>query len=113
MLFKHSLCPLSHSVNSACTGQKSILASVEKDFASKKKEEDAVLKAESTKLKELRKQVATLTASYIAKKCMAQEHWFQMELNKQRNAMNIMSHAAKLGNVVQTKAELLAQNQML
>ncbi len=72
MLVKHSLCPLFLPVNPACTGQKSILASVEKDLASKKKEEGAVLEAESTELKKLCKQVATLTASYIAKKHMAQ-----------------------------------------
>jgi hypothetical protein len=66
ILIKLALCPLSHAVNPAFTGQKSLLASVERDLASKKKEEGAVLKAESTELKELRKQVATLTASYIA-----------------------------------------------
>jgi hypothetical protein len=36
-----------------------------------------------------------------------------MELNKQRNTMNVMSQAAKLGNAAQTKVESLAQSQML
>jgi hypothetical protein len=110
ILIKLSLCPSSHAINPACTGQKSLLATFERDLASKKKEEGAVLKAESAELKELRKQVATLTASYIAEKCMVQEHQCNMELNKQRNMMNVMSHAAKLGNVAQTKAESLAQS---
>jgi hypothetical protein len=43
-----------------------VLASVERDLALKKKEESALLKSESTELKELRKQVATYTASYLA-----------------------------------------------
>ena len=54
--------PLSHAVDSARLGQKSVLASVERDLALKKKEESALLKSESTELKELRKQVATYTA---------------------------------------------------
>ena len=89
-----------------------MLASVERDLALKKKEESALLKSESTELKELRKQVATYTASYLAEKCTAQEHQQKMELNEQRNTMNVISHATKLGNVAQTKAESLAQGQL-
>jgi hypothetical protein len=35
-----------------------------------------------------------------------------MQLDEQRQMMNIVSHAAKLGTVTQTKAELLAQSQL-
>jgi hypothetical protein len=55
---KLALHPSSHAVNPACTGQKSVLASVEKELALKKKEQGALLKSESTELKELCKQVA-------------------------------------------------------
>ena len=36
----------------------------------------------------------------------------QMEINKQRQVMNVVSHAAKLGTAAQTKAEMLAQSQL-
>ena len=89
-----------------------MLASVERDLALKTKEEGALLKSESTELKELRKQVATYTALYLAEKRTAQEHQQKMELNKQRNTMKAIYHATKLGNAAQTKVELLAQGHL-
>lgn len=107
-----TLHPSSHALNPARAEQKSVLASVERDLALKKKEEGALLKSESTELKELRKRVATFTASIIDEKHTALEHMCKVELNEQRNKMNVISHAAKLGNIAQTKAESLAQGQL-
>ena len=63
-----TLHPSSHALNPARAEQKSVLASVERDLALKKKEEGALLKSESTELNELRKRVATFTASIIDEK---------------------------------------------
>ena len=100
-------------VVSSHTDQKSVLASVERELASKKKGESDVLKATQSDLKEARKQVNNVPNQLIGKKRVAhQGHQNQMELNKQRQTMTVVSHAAKLGTAAQTKAESLAQSQL-
>ncbi len=78
----------------------------------KKKEESEALKACQSELKECRKQVSNLTNQLIGEKRTAQGHINQMELNEQRQTMNVVTHAAKLGTETQTKAEMLAQSQL-
>ncbi len=71
-----------------------------------------MVKVTQLELKEARKQVNNLTNQLIGEKRVAQGHQNQMELNEQRQTMNVVSHAAKLGSVAQTKAESLAQSQL-
>ncbi len=70
-----------------------------------------MVKVIQLELKEARKQVNNLTNQLIGEKRVAQGHQNQMELNEQRQKMNVVSHAAK-GSIAQTKAELLAQSQL-
>ncbi len=63
-------------------------------------------------MKEVRKQVNNLTNQLVGEKKVEQGHLNQMALNKQSQTMNVVSHAAKLGTVTQTKAELLMQSQL-
>ncbi len=79
---------------------------------SKKKEENDALKVAQSELKEARKQVNNLTNQLIGEKKVEQGHLNQMALNEQRQIMNVVPHAAKLGTVTQTKAELLVQSQL-
>lgn len=88
------------------------MASYEKEIASKKKEESETLKACNSELKDCRKQISNLTNQLIGEKRTAQGHINQMELNEQRQTMNVATHAAKLGTATQTKAEMLAQSQL-
>ncbi len=99
-------------IPSLTTDQKSALASVERELALKKKEDSEALKAAQLDLKEAHKQVNNLTNQLIEDKCIVQGHQNQMELNEQRQTMNVVFHAAKLGTIVQTKAELLTQSQL-
>jgi hypothetical protein len=94
------------------TDQKSALASVERELASKKKEESDVVKVTQLELKEAHKQVNNLTNQLIGEKHVAQGHQNQMELSEQRQTMTVVYHAAKLETVAQTKAESLAQSQL-
>jgi hypothetical protein len=75
---------------------------------SKKKEEKDALKVVQSELKEAWKQVNNLMNQLIGEKKVEQGHLNQMVLNKQHQTMNVVSNAAKLGTVTQTKAELLA-----
>jgi hypothetical protein len=84
-----------------------VLASVERELASKKKVESDALTTVQLDLKEARKQVSNLTNQLIGGTCIAQGHQNQMELNEQRQTTNAISHAAKLGTIVHTKADLL------
>jgi hypothetical protein len=59
---------------SSHTDQKSVLASVKRELASKKKEESDVLKATLSDLKEACKQVNNLTNQLIREKRVAQGH---------------------------------------
>jgi hypothetical protein len=74
------------------------LASVERDLDT--------LKAVQIDLKEACKQVNNLINQLIGDKRIAQGHQNQMEPNEPRQPMNVVSHAAKLGTIVQNKAEL-------
>jgi hypothetical protein len=87
-----------------------------------KKEDNDASKVAQSELKEAWKQVNNLTNQMIGVKKVEQGHLNQMVLNEQRQTMNVVSHAAKLGGtshaaklgrtIAQTKAELLAQSQL-
>jgi len=84
-------------VSPSLTGKKSVLASFQRDLASKKREASDALKAVQMELKEARKQIANLTNQLIGDNRMAQGHHNQMELNAQKQTMSLMTHTAKLG----------------
>ncbi len=92
--------------------QKSVLDSYKREIALKEKKESDALKVFQADLKEVRKQISNLTNQLIGEKHVVQGHMNQMELNEQCQTMNIVSHVAKLGTTMQTKAELLAQSQL-
>ena len=99
-------------LTASLSDQKSVLASVQMDLASRKKEESDALKVVQSELIEARKQVTNLTNQLIGERKAERGHQNEMELNEQRQVMNVVSHAAKLGTAAQTKAEMLAQSQL-
>jgi hypothetical protein len=99
-------------LTASLSDQKSVLASVQMDLASRKKEESDALKVVQSELIEAQKQVTNLTNQLIGEKKTERGHQNEMELNEQCKVMNVVSHAAKLGTTAQTKAEMLAQSQL-